>query len=29
VIRSGGRIGFTPRHGRVRRVRRRAHAANR
>jgi hypothetical protein len=29
VIRSGGRIGFTPRHGRARRVRRRSHAANR
>ena len=29
VIRSGGRIGFTPRHGRVRRVRRLSHALNR
>jgi hypothetical protein len=29
VIRSGGRIGFTPRHARVRRVRRRSHALNR
>jgi hypothetical protein len=29
VIRSGGRIGFAPRNGRVRRVRRRAQTANR
>jgi hypothetical protein len=29
VIRSGGRIGFSPRNGRVRRVRRRNQAANR
>ncbi|MGD0980761.1 MAG: hypothetical protein ABR946_04690 [Solirubrobacteraceae bacterium] len=29
VIRSGGRIGFTPRHGRMRRARRRSHALNR
>jgi nucleotide-binding universal stress UspA family protein len=29
VIRSGGRIGFTPRNGRVRRVRRRVHTVNR
>ena len=29
VIRSGGRIGFSPRNGRVRRARRRAHIVNR